>query len=63
VGIPIVGISKLPPSGSLGTKSHLGGGLVTRHRVHYKGEGGGFPPSPGCDESYEFMVACDLSVH
>ncbi len=22
------------------------------HRVYYKGEGGGFPPSPGRDESY-----------
>jgi hypothetical protein len=29
-------------SGSLGTKCHLDVGLVERHRVYYKGEGGGF---------------------
>jgi hypothetical protein len=28
--------------GSLGTKWHLGVGLVTRHIVYYKWEGGGF---------------------
>jgi hypothetical protein len=26
-----------------GTKSHLDVALVERHRVYYKGEGGGFP--------------------
>jgi hypothetical protein len=26
-----------------GEKSHLDVGLVERHRVYYKGEGGGFP--------------------
>jgi hypothetical protein len=31
------------PFGSLGTKSHLDVGFVERHRVYYKGEGGGFP--------------------
>jgi len=31
------------PLGSPGTKSHLDVGLVERHRVYYKGEGGGFP--------------------
>jgi len=36
----IVGISRL---GNLGTKWHLGVGHVARHRVYYKGEGGGFP--------------------
>jgi hypothetical protein len=32
-----------PNVGSLGTKSHLDVGLVERRKVHYKGEGGGFP--------------------
>jgi hypothetical protein len=31
------------PLGSLGTKSHLDVSLVERHKVYYKGEGGGFP--------------------
>jgi hypothetical protein len=31
------------PFGSLGTKCHLDVGLMERHRVYYKGEGGGFP--------------------
>jgi len=31
------------PLGSPGTKSHLNVGLVERHKVYYKGEGGGFP--------------------
>jgi len=31
------------PLGSPRTKWHLGAGPVTRHRVCYKGEGGGFP--------------------
>jgi len=38
----ISGISGLP-LGSLGTKCHLGVSLVGRHKVYYKGEGGGFP--------------------
>jgi hypothetical protein len=29
------------PLGSLGTKCHVG--LVERHKIYYKGEGGGFP--------------------
>jgi len=37
-----VGISKLP-FGSPKTKWHLGVGHVARHKVYYKGEGGGFP--------------------
>ncbi len=40
--VPTLGISGLP-FGSLGTKCHLDVGLVERHRVYYKGEGGGFP--------------------
>jgi len=31
------------PLGSPGTKSHLDVGLVKRHKVYFKGEGGGFP--------------------
>jgi hypothetical protein len=37
-----VGISKLP-LGSPGTKWHLGAGPMAKHKVYYKGEGGGFP--------------------
>jgi hypothetical protein len=38
---PTLAISKLP-FGSLETKCHLDVGLVERHWVYYKGEGGGF---------------------
>ncbi len=31
------------PLGSPGTKCQLDVGLVERHKVYYKGEGGGFP--------------------
>jgi hypothetical protein len=31
------------PFGSPGTKCHLDVGLMERHKVYYKGEGGGFP--------------------
>jgi hypothetical protein len=37
-----MGISGLP-LGSPGTKCHLDASPVTNHKVHYKGEGGGFP--------------------
>jgi hypothetical protein len=40
--VPTLGISRLP-FGSPGTKCHLDVGLVERHKVYYKGEGGGFP--------------------
>jgi len=40
--VPILGISGLP-LGSPRTKWHLGVGPMARHRVYYKGEGGGFP--------------------
>jgi hypothetical protein len=53
VGVPVVAISRLP-LGSPGTKSHLDVAPMERRRVYYKGEGGGFPPSPGRDESYVF---------
>ncbi len=39
---PSVRISGLP-FGSPRTKCHLNVGLVERHKVYYKGEGGGFP--------------------
>jgi len=42
VGVPTLAISRLP-FGSLGTKSHLDVALVKRHKIYYKGEGGGFP--------------------
>jgi len=34
---------ELQNHGSLGTKCHLNVGLVDKHKVYYKGEGGGFP--------------------
>jgi len=40
--IPVVGILGLT-LGSPKTKCHLDVGLVERHKVYYKGEGGGFP--------------------
>ncbi len=42
VGVPTLAISRLP-FGSPKTKSHLDVGLVERHIIYYKGEGGGFP--------------------
>jgi len=42
VKIPSLGIPRLP-LGSPRIKCHLDVGLVERHRVYYKGEGGGFP--------------------
>jgi hypothetical protein len=42
VGIPILGILGLS-NGSPGTKCHLDVGFVERHKVYYKGEGGGYP--------------------
>jgi len=40
--VPTLGISRLP-FGSPGIKCHLDVGLVERHKVYYKGEGGGCP--------------------
>jgi len=40
--VPNLKISGLP-FGSLETKWHLGAGPLAKHRVYYKGEGGGFP--------------------
>ncbi len=42
MGVQAVGISGLPLGGP-GTKCHLDVGLVERHKVYYKGEGGGCP--------------------
>jgi len=41
-GVSTLVILKLP-LGSPGKKNHLGVGLMERHRVYYKGKGGGFP--------------------
>jgi len=41
-GVPILEISGLP-FGIPGTKCHLGASPVAKHKVYYKGEGGGFP--------------------
>jgi hypothetical protein len=40
--VPVVAISGLP-LGSLGTKNHFDVAPVERHKIYYKGEGGGFP--------------------
>ncbi len=42
IGVSTLGISG-PPFGSPRTKCYLDVGLVERHKVYYKGEGGGFP--------------------
>jgi hypothetical protein len=44
-----------------GQKSHLDVVLVERHILYYKGEGGGFPPSPGDGEYCESEFARDSS--
>jgi len=66
-GLPTLAISRLP-FGNLGTKNHLDVGLVERHIIYYKGEGGGFPqvwhhlpPSSGRGESCESEFACGSS--
>jgi hypothetical protein len=40
--VPCLGISGLA-LGNPGTKCHLDVGLMEKHKVYYKGEGGGFP--------------------
>ncbi len=42
MGVLVLAISRLP-FGTPGTKCHLDVGLMERHIVYYKGEGGGFP--------------------
>jgi hypothetical protein len=61
-GVPTLGISGLP-FGSPGTKWHLGAGHMAKHKVYYKGEGGGFVLSLVHCEFYEFVFAHGLSVH
>ncbi len=41
-GVPTLAISGLP-LGSPRTKNHLDVSLMERHKIYYKGEGGGFP--------------------
>jgi hypothetical protein len=41
-GILTLGILGFP-LGNLKAKCHLGVGPVARHKIYYKGEGGGFP--------------------
>jgi hypothetical protein len=59
VGVPTLVISGFP-FGSLGTKCHLDVGLVKRHIVYYKGEGGGFPQVRAVVSlvSSRLLVAC-----
>jgi len=42
VEVPTVGISGLP-FGSPRTKRHLDVGLMEKHKIYYKGKGGGVP--------------------
>ncbi len=49
--------------GNVGTKWHLSASPMAMHIVYYKGEGGGFPPDLGRDESCEFACARGSSVH
>ncbi len=49
------------PLGSLGTKCHLDVGLVERHKVYYKGEGGGVP-QVGVVVSLVSLVSLSLPV-
>jgi len=57
--VPILAILGLP-FGSPKTKCHLDVGLVERHKIYYKGEGGGFPQIWAvvslCES--ELLVAC-----
>jgi hypothetical protein len=48
--------------GSLKPRWHLGVGLMARHKVYYKGEGGAFPQVQAHGESCEFMFARALFV-
>ncbi len=62
VGVPILGISRLP-LGSPGTKWHLGAGPVVKHKIYYKRGRWWLPPSPGCGEFCEFVFARHLFVY
>jgi len=56
VGIPTLGISRLP-FGSPGTKCHLDVGLVERHIIYYRGGRWWLPSNSSRGESYEFEFA------
>jgi hypothetical protein len=58
----VVRISRLPP-GSPKTKSHLDVAFVESHKIYYKGEGCGLPPSLSRGESCESEVACGSFYH
>jgi hypothetical protein len=55
--VPTLGISRLP-LGSSGTKWHLDVGLVARHIIYYKGQGGGFSQV----QAVVSLVSLSLSV-
>ncbi len=57
-GVPTLAISRLP-FGSPRIKCHLNVGLVERHIIYYKGEGGGFPQVRAV-VSLESEFACGL---
>ncbi len=46
VGVPTLGILRFP-NGNFETKCHLDVGVVERHKIYYKREGGGFPQVRG----------------
>ncbi len=56
----VVGISRFSLRSPV-TKCHLGVGPVASHKVYYKREGGGFPPSLGCDESSRVCLSFVLT--
>jgi hypothetical protein len=68
MGVPTLGILGLPfgssENGSPRTKSHLDVGLMERHKIYYKGEGGGFPQVQARHgESCEYDFAHGSSQH
>jgi len=46
--------------GSPNKMCHSGASSAERRRVYYKGEGGGFPPSPGRGESCVSKCPCQV---
>ncbi len=49
--------------GVSGEKSHLDAGLVERHKVYYKGEGGGFPRTFGCQKVWVTSSLAHMRAH
>jgi hypothetical protein len=62
IRVPTLGISGLP-FGKPGTKWHLGAGFMARHKVYYKGEGGGFPQVRAMVSFVSSCLARGSSVH